>query len=462
MSKQKSDKRDISLQPPQLSDYSNSSLPRDFTFYIDKSEYRCISTQIYSISEAIYQVILEKQRPIFSYRFKTLKDPIKLFQSFIDSLDGKEIQIDESNAFFFNKIADELRIPQLKQATKPFMNYKLSPSNALTIFGLMAQHNIVDEDVLKYVTKNWDNVFCNDEKVKHLPPNAYKILFKQKEVSNKIHSFSLLNWIISKRDIKFRKLFKYADIQFLNNKQVAHIINGISIDKLPNNILQIIKNRFLSDVKDNPLDASDLLDQDIIDACNAVKGSNESVPTSEQIERRIIISDSKQNSGIFHYFPDFSKHFEVNCGGGKGTIMNLFNYENVFESSWSVKNTADEILSWFSVISLDYYIIIHRYSLSYKQEEKTNRYFGPRSWKLDGCVKIESDPSKIEWEEVSLIRSCEDFKQTNTITFPINKHKYYRGFKLSLYQNNVKGTSQFWNYYELHGFEIFGTLIPCK
>lgn len=186
------------FKSPSITDFSNSAVPQDFTFIVEKQIYKCKAAQLCPVSEVISNrinsviflsptkteytnsEIRDSDNSFFEgffYNFNSkqnnkpycekLKDPHHYFQVFLDSIAGNEIIIDKFNAFFLNYVATVLDIKPLITATEPFMAtiqpHNLNCTNCVQILGYFSQHNIRREEVVKFVVDNWRELDCSFE-----------------------------------------------------------------------------------------------------------------------------------------------------------------------------------------------------------------------------------------------------------------------------------------------------------
>ena len=157
-------------------------------------------------------------------------------------------------------------------------------------------------------------------------------------------------------------------------------------------------------------------------------------------------------NGIFayintNYFNNFSNY--INCTSTGGLDSTHSNYQEIFPphgSNHVVQNTKNAAYTFTFktfLINITSYSIKHGGTLRFLSD-----------WKLEASF------NGSKYETIHQISNCSQCVSYNVMNFKLN-HGVYNSFRLTKLNTNSDGT----DFFDLHGFEIFGTIcnpVSCE
>lgn len=435
----------------------------DFFFNIDQKKYKCYASTICSFSPVVCNLISNNQ---FLYNFDILKDPNGDFEQFLKLINGFEIDISMSNAAFLNEISKVLQIQSLFKATESFLNsISRTPENLLNLFESYVSHQIPCPELVKEIISKWDNIETlidiPNEGLLSLSVSSLEYLFSSDTFQqNKEDTlFDLIIKIIEQNGQTYSTLFSYCDPTKLTSNQLLKMIEIVSFDSIPQQLIDSLEQRF-------------------------VQGSNLIIETySDSTESRILGNDSKSFKfnqsyddsfvfkGIFHYILTYSsnvfdKCVRLSCGSDKKRYLNsLFEYDDIeryhwdnYSSSSKDKSKLDIKNAWILISLPSHKIRLDDYTFVVLQNNTKNR---PKSWII--YARNHNDPpdvwQKIDEKNLKMNQNVFLAKERYIKTFTIpNNRNFYSQFKIQFTENQFKTKNGGEQEIALCGIEFYGTL----
>lgn len=234
----------IAAPPYTLVEISSDPTPYDFTFEIDGKKYQCHKSQLLGISSKI-----TKETNYF--HFDKLKDPRQAFQSVIELISGKSIEIDEYNGFFLHKIGEILGISQLVEKTKQYEKVNITFDNIFEVTRNLADYNLDISEECNFIAKNF-NILKNKHEIKTLPVSVLDQVIESPNFVIK-DSIELYDWIkpvVESNGHEYCTLFSHCDMTKLPRKIISEIIDIISFDTISQKMWECFGSRL--DMKVEP------------------------------------------------------------------------------------------------------------------------------------------------------------------------------------------------------------------
>ncbi|OHT03347.1 hypothetical protein TRFO_29268 [Tritrichomonas foetus] len=229
--------------------FTQTAVIPNFTFYIDKKTYHCHTLLICSISNVIKSQ-LSTEKPAYEFRFRDIKDPHLYFKVFISLLNGESQNIDSSNSFFLNYVANQLDIKDLMAATFPYVNVQITTNNVFDILSKNAECNIKCQNVLSFIYQNW-RTFENDERIFNLSLDSLKFIFGGSgfKPSSRDWLFTFVAKLVEVRGKEFSELYLYCNFPDISSHQMINIIGELALDTISIDFLNAVEARFIKEVE---------------------------------------------------------------------------------------------------------------------------------------------------------------------------------------------------------------------
>ena len=228
-----------------------TSIPTDFSLFIDNTEYKCMLSELLTVSETIQE--FHKANPTENkYEINGIKDPHKYFELFIKLIHGIAIEINISNSLFLYQIAQILKVRGLAEKAMEYQNIPIDKTN---IFAKILSFYEADPSwklnqkydyLTDYLAENWTEL-KDSEEMKNLPVKILESVLSSEKFADQNES-EIFNWIhelCETKGMEYRQLYAYSYFQEYSRSQMRQCIDDISYNEIPTDVWWQLKERMI-------------------------------------------------------------------------------------------------------------------------------------------------------------------------------------------------------------------------
>ena len=222
-----------------------TSIPTDFSLFIDNTEYKCMLSELLPVSQTIQE--FHKANPTANkYSINGIKDPHKYFELFMKLIHGISIEINISNSLLLSHIGQVLKVRGLAEKAVEYQNIPVDKTNIFAKILSFYEANINYEVLSNYLATNWTEL-KDSEEMKNLPVPILESILHSENFADQNES-EIFNWIhelCETKGMEYRQLYAYSYFQQYTRSQMKQCIDDISYDEVPPDVWEQLKERMI-------------------------------------------------------------------------------------------------------------------------------------------------------------------------------------------------------------------------
>lgn len=336
-----------------LSNVAMIQSPSDFQFIVGEHTYETNRFCACFISSKITRILM--QDPLISSFTINQSDENYEFNLIMRILEGEDVNITDSNAFYILAIANELGNEELKDKINSFILTPLTKDNVFIRLKQKTVYNLETKNEIDFIAANLTSL--NEDLFDDYPTSFIERLLSSPKlcVSDEDSLFQLIINLINKRGQEAEVLLNYVFMELLSDEMMEKFQNTIPLQRTSAPVLLSMKNRLIHKMPSEelienryqsikircPLNSKEPL-KGIFDYLFSIKNKN---PHTEGIIE-ITASSSSSNSPQKVILPGFTGYWASSNSPNQNICFNFKSYKVIVEA-YSIKTRGDgDPISW--------------------------------------------------------------------------------------------------------------------